>query len=194
MPMERLQRDFEAIFRETKEFLYGYIRKFVDSDADAKDILQQCYIRLWMKMEDVEDLDNILPLLYTYSRNMIIDATRKKAAEKRKMQEYTYLVGDAVDALPAPEDGSAWEKLMKALLQIPEKKRLIFLLRKEKGLSTREIAEQLHITPRAVRKHLEEAVVLLRMHLSSAELFTLIVLHSVSLYAIQEAGGLQQGI
>ena len=192
--MERLQRDFEAIFRETKEFLYSYIRKFVENDADAKDILQQCYIRLWVKMEELEDLDNILPLLYTYSRNMIIDATRKRAAEKRKMQEYTYLVGDAADVLPAPEDGSAWEKLMKALLQIPEKKRLIFLLRKEKGLSTREIAEQLNITPRAVRKHLDEAVILLRMHLSSAELFTLIVLNSVSWYALQDAAGLQQGI
>ena len=83
---------------------------------------------------------------------------------------------------------------MNALLQIPEKKRLIFLLRKEKGLSTREIAEQLNITPRAVRKHLDEAVILLRMHLSSAELFTLIVLNSVSWYALQDAAGLQQGI
>ncbi|WP_346320355.1 sigma-70 family RNA polymerase sigma factor [Chitinophaga sp. YIM B06452] len=174
--MQRPESDFEAIFRETKEFLYGYIRKFVESDADAKDILQQCYIRLWMKMEDVKDTGNILPLLYTYSRNMIIDATRKRAAEKKKMREYTYLSGDAVDSLPAPEDGTAWEKLKHALLLIPEKKRMIFLLRREKGLSTSEIAAQLNITPRAVRKHLEEAVLLLRMHLSSAELFTLIVL------------------
>lgn len=176
--MQSPQESFEAIFVSTKEFLHGYIRKFVDSDADAKDILQQCYIRLWMNMDNITDLNNVLPLLYTYSKNLIVDATRKRAREEKNMLGYSYFIGEAVDSMAPIEDKSSEQKLKKALLQIPERKRMIFLLRKEQGLSTREIAERLNIKPRAVRKHLEEAIMLLRVHLSSAELFALLVLNT----------------
>lgn len=179
--MHHRQGQFETIFQSTKEFLYGYIRKFVDSDADAKDILQQCYIRLWVNMENIDDSDNTLPLLYTYSKHLIVDAARKRASEKRNMLGYTYFMGEAVDSLTLPGDAGALRKLKQALLQIPERKRIIFLLRKEQGFSTQEIADRLQITPRAVRKHLEEAIALLKIYLSSAELFALLLLNAGSI-------------
>jgi len=178
--MYQQQVQFEGIFRSTKDHLYGYIRKFIDSDDDAKDIVQQCYIRLWMNIEKVDDLHNVLPLLYTYSKNLIIDATRKKAVEKRNSLEYSYLLESVVDSDSLRDNKAVLEKMKKVLSKIPERKRTIFLLRKEEGLSTREIAERLHITPRAVRRHLEEAVLLLRNHLSSAELFTILIVHAAS--------------
>jgi RNA polymerase sigma-70 factor (ECF subfamily) len=65
--------------------------------------------------------------------------------------------------------------MKRALLQMPERRRTIFLLRKEYGLSSVEIAVRLNISQQAVRRHLDEAVGLLKKHISAADLFMVLV-------------------
>ncbi len=83
---------------------------------------------------------------------------------------------DAPQAMPAASDINAVQEQMKqALQQMPERRRTIFLLRKEYGLSSFEIAEKLNISPQAVRRHLDQAVGLLKKHITAADLFMVLV-------------------
>lgn len=181
--MNNREDRFESIFVSTKENLYAYVKKFAGSSQDVEDIMQQCYIRLWLKIDDLNDTQNVLPLLYTYAKNLLIDAWRKQSAEQKNLQEYGYLVANTRSVSPASSDLRAvQEQMKKALLQMPERRRTIFLLRKEYGLSSFEIAERLKISPQAVRRHLDEAVGLLKKHLTAADL--LLVLVNISPAAI----------
>lgn len=174
--MNQREDQFESIFLTTKECLYAYVKKFAGGEQDIEDVMQQCYIRLWLRMDDLKDSDNALPLLYTYAKNLLIDAWRKSAVEKRNLQEYGYLMVDAPQAMPAASDINAVQEQMKqALQQMPERRRTIFLLRKEYGLSSFEIAEKLNISPQAVRRHLDQAVGLLKKHITAADLFMVLV-------------------
>lgn len=184
--MNQHKADFERIFRSTNRSLYGYIKKFVDNEHDAADIMQQCYIRLWLNIEEVDDLDNVLYLLFTYSRNMVIDSIRRRAVEKKNMREYAYLLKDVTEMDRPDEDQHTWGKMKNALMKLPERKRAIFLLRQQQGLSTREIAERFNITQRSVRRHLEDAVLMMRDHLSSTELLSLIVLNASAVHLMMK--------
>lgn len=167
---------FESIFLSTKENLYAYVKKFAGGDHDIEDILQQCYIRLWLRIDDLRDPGNALPLLYTYAKNLLIDAWRKQAVEKKHLLEYGYMMENGRQVYPAPSDMSAvQDQMKKAFLKMPERRRTIFLLRKEYGLSSFEIAEKLNISQQAVRRHLDEAVGLLKKHISAADLFLVII-------------------
>jgi RNA polymerase sigma-70 factor (ECF subfamily) len=173
--MNSHKADFEYIFSTTKESLFSYIKKFIDKESDIEDIMQECYIRLWVNIEDVQEPDNALYLLFTYSKNLIIDRVRKRAVEKKNLLEYSYLLNDTIDSHTAVEHYSILKKMKDVLLVMPKQKRMVFLLKKEQGLTTREIAERLNITPRSVRRHMEEAISFLRNHFSSAELLALII-------------------
>jgi RNA polymerase sigma factor (sigma-70 family) len=174
--MNQRETQFESIFLSTKENLYAYVKKFAGNDQDIEDVMQQCYIRLWLRMEELKDSTNILPLLYTYAKNLLIDTWRKQAVEKRNLQEYGYLLVNGRQVHPAPSDmQDVQEQMKRALLQMPERRRTIFLLRKEYGLSSVEIAVRLNISQQAVRRHLDEAVGLLKKHISAADLFMVLV-------------------
>jgi RNA polymerase sigma-70 factor (ECF subfamily) len=173
--MNYCKASFERIFNSTKESLYSYIKKFVDKEGDIEDIMQECYIRLWVNIEDVQEPDNTLYLLFTYSKNLIIDQVRKRAVEKKNLLEYGYFLKDTVDSFKPSEYYSILKKMKEVLLVMPKQKRMVFLLKKEHGLTTQEIAERLNITPRSVRRHMEEAISFLRNHFSSTELLALII-------------------
>ncbi|NML21619.1 sigma-70 family RNA polymerase sigma factor [Pseudoflavitalea sp. G-6-1-2] len=174
--MYQRKHQFEKIFLSTKDLLYGYIRKFTESEHDAKDILQQTYIRFWSRIDELKDPDNALPLLYTYSKNLIIDTVRRKAVEKKNLQQYGYMQdGEDNETILRFTGKETIREVNEVLMQLPERRRTIFLMRKEYGLSSSEIAAKLNISPRAVRRHLEETVVALKNHLTAAELFAVLV-------------------
>lgn len=174
--MNNREHQFESIFMTTKESLYAYVKKFAGNSQDVEDIMQQCYIRLWLKMDDLEDAHHVLPLLYTFAKNLLIDNWRKQSVEQKNLQEYGYLYSNTKSVSPDTSDlRTVQEQMKQTLLKMPERRRMIFLLRKEYGLSSSEIAERLNISPQAVRRHLDEAVGLLRKHISAADLLMVLV-------------------
>jgi RNA polymerase sigma-70 factor (family 1) len=146
---------FNRIFFATKDRLYHFASKLTQNEADTRDIIQNCYARLWQHIAAVDDTRDVLPLLFTYARNLVIDHLRKKA---RQQQFLNQLQQNAIpsEAIPQAEQLMHYkerlQQLQSTIARLPAKRKQIFTLVKQEGLSHKTVADQLGISPATVEK------------------------------------------
>jgi RNA polymerase sigma-70 factor (ECF subfamily) len=149
----------------------------LQSSQDAQELVQDIFIRLW-KRKEVIDIKNSF---HTYISAVLKYEIIHRITERRK------------ERLKFPEDPNNAEKInvqdsstlhqlnfqdlqqrLEASVQrLPEKCQLVFRLSREAGLSEREIAETLQISPKTVQGHITRAIKTLKSSLNS--LFLLLV-------------------
>lgn len=150
---------FESIFNETSDQLYGFIMGMVRSSSLVQDFMQQCYMKLWEKFDTTDLNREVLPLLYTYARNMVIDHLRKKVREE-SVADYQLFENDynennsVLDYISNKENE---EKLHAVIGKMPARRKEVFTLIKLDGLSYQEVSSRLGISVSTVEKHMHEA-------------------------------------
>ncbi|WP_205509267.1 RNA polymerase sigma factor [Longitalea arenae] len=160
-----LAKKFNRIFVATKDRLYHFVWKLTRHETDAKDIIQNCYARLWQKIATVDDSSDVLPLLFTYARNAVIDHLRKKT---RQRQLISQLQQDNTppDAIAPPEHlihyKERLQQLQSSIDLLPARRKEIFTLVKQEGLSPKIVADQLGISPATVEKQIGLSLKFLR--------------------------------
>jgi RNA polymerase sigma-70 factor (ECF subfamily) len=159
---------FEEIFRDTKDRLYHFVFKLTRNNSDTQDILQESYSRLWEKLDSIDLSSDVLPLLLTYARNCFIDHLRKRERDQQFLDTLaTDVLATEAAAAELSLDLQDKEKLLRVSLeQLPAKRRQIFGLVKEQGLSHKEVAEQLGIATGTVEKQVGLSLQFLRKELN----------------------------
>lgn len=133
--------------------LFGFIRNRVRSEEDAEDILQDVWYQ-FSNFANVEDLENVGAWLYRVARNRVTDGYRKKKTES--LDDYNYNEEGSesmvlkelllLDETNNPElslfKENIWEELMKALQELPEKQREVFIWNEIEDMTLQEIADK----------------------------------------------------
>ncbi|BAV05654.1 RNA polymerase sigma-70 factor, ECF subfamily [Filimonas lacunae] len=177
--MTSREKLFDRIYTSTRERLFAYVKKFVPDESGIKDIMQQCYIKLWINIDTIDTDEQMLPLLFSYAKNLMIDNIRKTATEKKHFLNLKLTQETVTSTEPQIWTAESVQQINKAIVQMPSRRRKIFLMRKEEGLTVTEIATKLNITPRAVRKHLSEAVDYLRNNLAGMDVVAILFLYQL---------------
>jgi RNA polymerase sigma-70 factor (ECF subfamily) len=167
---------FEKIYEATYFKLYGFAKYYVWSEDAVKDVLQECYIRLWENLPAVKDDEKIMPLLRRYVITITIDAVRKKAKE---FERATVFHSQQSPAATADESLNMRETIRlyrEAVDALPPRQRDVFILTREKGLSQQEISEQLNISTHTIKRHMGEALQTLRTKFPAETLSLLFLL------------------
>ncbi|MBS1565268.1 MAG: RNA polymerase sigma factor, partial [Bacteroidetes bacterium] len=128
-------RLFESIFTDTRDKLFGFLHRLLRDEAKVQDCMQQCYLKLWEQMDRIDTEKNVLPLLYTYARNLGIDHLRRNA-RYIWVDDITSFSEDLLYEEPAVatlhrKDTEAL--LHEALMQLPPRRREVFTLVKMEG-------------------------------------------------------------
>jgi RNA polymerase sigma factor (sigma-70 family) len=140
--------------------LRAYLRSRFPSLSDQADIVQESYARL-LRAHATQEIRCPRALLFTTARNLALDFLRHQ--QVLPMQPVTDSVGQSV----VIEDAGAHdlidrsrehEVLAEALHALPERCREVVLLRYRQGLSYKEIAVQLGISPETVKVHLAKGL------------------------------------
>ena len=161
---EQDRRIADVIERERRR-LFRFIRKQVDDQGDAEDILQEVFYELTEAYRLMKPVEQVGAWLYRVARNRIIDRFRKRKPE---------LFGEAFasseqeplrleDLLPSPDAGpeAAYarsillEELDGALEELPEEQREVFVAHEIYGRSFKQLSDQtgLSINTLLSRKH-----------------------------------------
>ncbi|MGD0518902.1 MAG: sigma-70 family RNA polymerase sigma factor, partial [Thermoguttaceae bacterium] len=142
-------------------------------DAEmAEDVFQQTFLQVHLKCDQFEEGRKVRPWLYTVATNQAIDYQRRNRRHKimsldRRMErgiegEMGTLVEllDGAEAGPSEEAESAeqYDRLRRAIDDLPEQTRQVVLLVYFKGLKYREAAEILDIPVGTVKSRLHAAV------------------------------------
>src|ERR1700759_1069460 len=82
---------FQKIYESTHSRVYHFILRLSWNNKEwTRDIVQDTYIKLWNTIEIPDEEVNYLPLLYTISKNLLINAHRKMLADQRKEMEWQH--------------------------------------------------------------------------------------------------------
>lgn len=129
----------------------------------ANDLAQEVFVKLWEKRQSIEQMQ-IQALLYKMSSDAWIDHLRRHRLES----EYIGSLELKVDQ-NHPENQAQFEELkqnyQKALGQLPEKQRTVFMMNRMESLTYKEIASRLGIGLKAVEKRMSAAIAQLRKNI-----------------------------
>jgi RNA polymerase sigma-70 factor (family 1) len=162
-----LQRDgmaaFEALYKKYWYQLYCVAYKYTNSAADAEELVQNLYEKIWRNRASLQ-VKNWGAFLMVSLRNMVIDFLRQQAVKDKFLQNYK-----PAAATNALEDELNQEQLLvlieNHLHELPEKTQTIFKLSRYEHKSVKEIAGHMQLTEKAVEYHITKSLKLLRQHL-----------------------------
>jgi RNA polymerase sigma factor (sigma-70 family) len=151
LPMAYPQQGIKQAVQDYRKRLFGFIRSRVKNDEDAEDILQDVWYQL-ISIINTEPVEQLSSWLFRVSRNRIADKNRKKST--LSLDEMVYEDEDGELVFPGsfmagngnPEtefDRTRFrEALFKALNELPEKQREVFVLNELEDLTLQQIADK----------------------------------------------------
>lgn len=159
----RIARGDEAAFREFFHSynvrLYPFLLGLVKSESDAREIVQDVFLKLWLGRDKLPTVENPAAWLTTLATHAAYDHLRKQARYEIALSRLESLQPDPGEAFWVGMDARELKNLLaEALRQLPSRRRKIFQLSKIEGLSRKEVAERLSISENTVRNQLAEAV------------------------------------
>ncbi len=135
-------RDTEASWRAYRDQLLRFVRRHIDDDAAAEDVLQEVFLRMHRDLDRRRDLGNPRAWLYRVTRSVIVDHYRAR----RPMAALP-------ETLAAPEPDRAEQslrELARCLLpmieRLPTGYREAVYLSEIEGMTQRRVAEHLGIS------------------------------------------------
>src|SRR5260370_13472659 len=149
---EQNSRLSEVIQRESRR-LFLFIRKRVDDEGDAEDILQDVFYELIEAYRLMKPIEQVGSWLYRVARNRIIDLFRKRRPETLgeipldRDADETLLLEDLLPSPNAGPDGMyarsvLLEELDAALQELPEEQREVFVAHEMDGHSFKQLADE----------------------------------------------------
>ena len=148
------QKTFSEILLIHSDQLYRLAKSIlVDEDA-SKDCLQDLYMKLWEKRDDLEEINNIRAFALKSIRNLCLDKLRRKKDMDLLHEE---LESKDIDIYNTVEQRDMM-KIIKGLIdKLPELQRSIIRLRDVEGLEIKEIAFVISSNENAVMTNLSRA-------------------------------------
>lgn len=158
------------LFHEHNQALIGFLLARVNSEQEARDVAQEAYVRM-LELDTPGAVSFLRAYLFKTAANLATDRARQRAAQAR-LNEHWLAPLDGVSQAPSPEHATSARQeldLLRAFMQeLPPRCREAFYLHRFHDRSVVQIAAQLRVTDRMVRKYLVQAFVYCRQRLNQA--------------------------
>lgn len=173
------QRDaqaFTTLFELYSDKIYRLSLSLLKDETAAEGVVQDAFLRLIERLDQFEGRSSLGTWLYRVAYNLSVDRLRQRKPDVVLEDE----VGDGRLPLPIhvidwtqwPEqlltDAEVSAELDKAIAALPEKFRVVFVLREVEGLSTEETAQITGLTLSATKVRLHRARLFLREQLTQS--------------------------
>ncbi len=152
-----IARDFKTNILPVSKKLLRFATLFLKDEDEAKDVVQDVFLKLWQKRDELEKVDNIEAFAMRMTRNRCLDVIRASktitisAETDRKMKE------ESVDVHKQVEFTESAKQIKKLINQLPDLQRTVMYLRDIEQLTYDEIAETTELQLNAIRVNLSRA-------------------------------------
>lgn len=152
------EESFRSIYLKYHKQLYRVALKYLRSKSLAEDAVHEVFVTLWDNRKKLRVSGSLRGFLFTAIKNHVLNVIDKDRRRLKKHVKLTY--EKKINRLEAANviELSEYRGLYKsAVEQLPEKRREVFELRTEEGLTNREIAEYLNISVHTVKSQYYKA-------------------------------------
>jgi len=148
-------KDFNAIFISLKDKVFKFARAILSDSAEAEDVTQDIFEKLWLNNNNGCRYENIEHYLIRSTKNLCLDRIKHKKVVTKNSENIKLLSNHHVEPVCEKKEVSA---IIKAIInKLPTKQRMIIHLRDIEGYEFDEIIEATGIEPNAIRVNLSRA-------------------------------------
>jgi RNA polymerase sigma-70 factor (ECF subfamily) len=154
----------ESAINEYGKATYNYAYRLTQNEADASDLTQEAFIRVYRAWRSFKPGTSFLAWIYRIVTNLHRDELRRRKGryqeeipEDHELQEYGGGRPLAVEPIEEYVESQLSEPVSKALADLATEQRQIVLLADVEGYSYQEIAEIVGCTVGTVRSRLHRA-------------------------------------
>jgi RNA polymerase sigma-70 factor (ECF subfamily) len=160
---------FKELYKRYWAKLYIYAFKVLHDKDICEDIIQQVFYDLWNRRYD---LNIEIPSAYLYSavKHQIFNQFRKKKFSRIQPEHLLTFISESKieESVEYKELHSRVEKLIN---ELPEQRRIVFVMSRNEGLSNKEIASQLNLSVQTVKNQISSALKFIRNSLKTIIFF-----------------------
>lgn len=150
---------FRQLFDQYKDRVFSTAYAYTESRADAEEIVQEVFLRIWKNREKLPQIEIFPAWLHTITRNRCLSALKKKALEEQRRREViSNLTVQCVVAEAASQEKEMQSILQSALNDLSPQQRKVFIMSRLQGLDRKTIAQRLELAPATVSVHLTIAL------------------------------------
>lgn len=165
---------FEEVIRRYSARVYSMSYRLTRNTQDTEEVLQDTFVTVFRKISAFEGKSSLSSWIYRVTVNTALMKLRKRRSDRLALIEDTipnYRDSEMLSDTSfqrASSSISLRDKIQKAILDLPEEYRAVFVLRDIDGLSTKEVCKILQVTAPAVKSRLHRARLVLRKQLKEA--------------------------
>ena len=158
--LELFRRDPEKGFRDLvqkyQKRLYFHIRRIVILHEDADDALQNSFIKIWQNLSGFREASSLYTWLYRISTNEALSIINKRVQANEINLDSIF--SSSVEGDLWFDGDLAEKKLWEAITSLPEKQRIVFIMKYYDDLKYKEISSILETTVGALKASYHHAV------------------------------------
>lgn len=152
---------FNKLFRLYWDNIYSIAFSITKSKVVAEEIVQDVFLKVWLKREQLAEVKNFDNYLFIIARNHIYNQLRAKAVQFSEAD---------VEVSETPEKQLYLKEtvqiITEAVKRLPKQQRIIFELSRNEGLDHAAIANRLKLSRLTVKTHMNKALHSIRGYLS----------------------------
>jgi RNA polymerase sigma-70 factor (ECF subfamily) len=161
------RKAFTELYAKWADSLYNYVFLFCKSKEDSEEILQEVFVKLWEGRERLTEINSFKNYLFKAAKNKVINQVNHLQVRHRVFAEIKRKKASEYESASDEADYKSYYQIVqKAIAKLPPKRKLIFRLNVENGLSHDEIASQLQVSKSFVKNQLYKAYEFVRQYLS----------------------------
>lgn len=153
------QQELHVLYTDHHSWLYTLLRRRLGNTADAADLVHDAFVRLLVRPRSFDSFDGTRAYLSTVARGLCADLWRRREIEQAWLD--TLAAQPEAVARSAEEHASVLQALSEIdamLLKLPEKAANAFVMAMVMGMTDKEVARQLGVSDRMVRKYVALAM------------------------------------
>jgi len=152
-----IARDFKTNILPVSKKLLRFATYFLKDEDDAKDVVQDVFLKLWLKRDELAKIDNVEAFAMRMTRNRCLDVIRANKTIPISEETDRKIKEESVDVHTQIEYTESATQIKRLIETLPDLQRTVMYMRDIEQLSYDEIAENTELQLNAIRVNLSRA-------------------------------------
>nr|WP_321408591.1 RNA polymerase sigma-70 factor [uncultured Carboxylicivirga sp.] len=161
---------FDHIFEKYATKLYGFSLRYLKSESEAEELVHNVFVKVWEKRNTLNKEASLKSFLFTIAYNDILKYFRRQKYHHAFLKELTDIDSTVNNLSERIEYASVLEYIDDIINQLPNRKKQIFIKSRKEGKSSKEIAEELNISPGTVDNNISEVIKFIKANIKKESL------------------------
>jgi RNA polymerase sigma-70 factor (ECF subfamily) len=152
-----IQEQFKREALPLRNQLLAYARRLLGNVAEAEDIVQEVYVKLWHMRGELPSCDSVKAMSVHITKNLCLNWMKQRRDRAQETLDGLAVLNEEPEPDVALEQKDTVEHVMRIIGRLPDLQRAILRMKHVDSFEVEEIAELTGSNPDAVRMNLSRA-------------------------------------